>query len=162
AGVSLAELDRDLLDTGVLHERDGAFVVQAQEAVPGVRHAVHPVERDELHAEHVGEELDLRFHVGGADREVMQSVDVVHLFLQWLALGYALDRVAGRSFSLAHAPQHLSGLRSRWQSRRLVATRVHRVSALESFRLETREWLAENCPSAARGAGQIPWGSSKV
>jgi len=36
------------------------------------------------------------------------------------------------------------------------------VDALESFRRETREWLAENCPKGARGPGQIPWGSTRV
>jgi acyl-CoA dehydrogenase len=30
------------------------------------------------------------------------------------------------------------------------------------FRAETRAWLSSNCPSGARGPGQIPWGSSKV
>jgi len=36
------------------------------------------------------------------------------------------------------------------------------MSAIESFRQETREWLAENCPMGARGPGQIPWGSTRV
>ena len=30
------------------------------------------------------------------------------------------------------------------------------------FRLETRDWLATQCPEGARGPGQIPWGSSKI
>lgn len=33
---------------------------------------------------------------------------------------------------------------------------------LEAFRLQTREWLAENCPAGARGPGFIPWGSQKM
>jgi alkylation response protein AidB-like acyl-CoA dehydrogenase len=36
------------------------------------------------------------------------------------------------------------------------------MNAIESFRQETREWLAENCPPGARGPGQIPWGSTRV
>lgn len=36
------------------------------------------------------------------------------------------------------------------------------MSEIDSFRTETRAWLEENCPSGARGPGQIPWGSSKV
>ncbi len=36
------------------------------------------------------------------------------------------------------------------------------MSAIESFRQETREWLAENCPAGARGPGQIPWGSTRM
>lgn len=33
---------------------------------------------------------------------------------------------------------------------------------LEAFRLETRAWLAENCPPGARGAGEISNGSTKI
>jgi alkylation response protein AidB-like acyl-CoA dehydrogenase len=33
---------------------------------------------------------------------------------------------------------------------------------LQSFREETRAWLAENCPPGARGPGPIPNGSSKI
>ena len=36
------------------------------------------------------------------------------------------------------------------------------MSDLDQFRQTTRQWLADNCPAGARGAGQIPWGSSKV
>lgn len=36
------------------------------------------------------------------------------------------------------------------------------MSAIETFREETREWLAENCPAGARGPGQIPWGAMRV
>jgi len=36
------------------------------------------------------------------------------------------------------------------------------VDAIESFRRETRQWLAEHCPAGARGPGQIPWGSTRV
>lgn len=33
---------------------------------------------------------------------------------------------------------------------------------LETFRLETRAWLAENCPAGARGPGEISNGSTKI
>lgn len=36
------------------------------------------------------------------------------------------------------------------------------MSNLDSFRRDTRTWLAENCPPAAKGPGQIPIGSSKI
>jgi alkylation response protein AidB-like acyl-CoA dehydrogenase len=36
------------------------------------------------------------------------------------------------------------------------------VTQTEAFRSATREWLEHNCPPGARGAGQIPWGSSKI
>jgi len=36
------------------------------------------------------------------------------------------------------------------------------MSTLETFRRDTREWLASNCPPGARGPGQIAWGSTKV
>lgn len=36
------------------------------------------------------------------------------------------------------------------------------MDAVDSFRRETRRWLAENCPAGARGPGQIPWGSTRV
>jgi hypothetical protein len=32
---------------------------------------MHPVQRDELHAQHVGEVFDLRFHVGSGDCDVV-------------------------------------------------------------------------------------------
>jgi alkylation response protein AidB-like acyl-CoA dehydrogenase len=34
--------------------------------------------------------------------------------------------------------------------------------SLEEFRLETRDWLAENCPPGARGPGPISNGSTKI
>jgi alkylation response protein AidB-like acyl-CoA dehydrogenase len=36
------------------------------------------------------------------------------------------------------------------------------MSQTEEFRVETRAWLAENCPAGARGAGQVPTGSTKI
>jgi len=36
------------------------------------------------------------------------------------------------------------------------------MSDLETFRLETREWLAKNCPPGARGPGEISNGSTKI
>ena len=36
------------------------------------------------------------------------------------------------------------------------------TESLEKFRLDTRDWLAANCPQSARGPGYIPLGSSKV
>lgn len=61
-----------------LHEGDRRAVTQAQEAVHGVRHAVHPVERDQLHAHDLGKELDLRLDVPGCDREMMDAVRKTH------------------------------------------------------------------------------------
>ena len=34
--------------------------------------------------------------------------------------------------------------------------------SLETFRLETRNWLADNCPPGARGPGEISIGSTKI
>lgn len=36
------------------------------------------------------------------------------------------------------------------------------TETLQNFRIETRDWLEQNCPAGARGAGEIPWGSSKL
>ena len=36
------------------------------------------------------------------------------------------------------------------------------MTAIDEFRSETREWLAENCPSGARGPGPVPTGSTKL
>jgi len=36
------------------------------------------------------------------------------------------------------------------------------VAPLDDFRREVRDWLAANCPPAARGPGQIPTGSTKI
>ncbi len=36
------------------------------------------------------------------------------------------------------------------------------MTSMDSFRHDTRAWLAANCPPGARGAGQTPWGSSKI
>lgn len=36
------------------------------------------------------------------------------------------------------------------------------MTDLQSFRLDARKWLAENCPPGVRGAGFIPWGSQKL
>ncbi len=36
------------------------------------------------------------------------------------------------------------------------------MTELETFREETRAWLAEHCPPGARGPGEIPSGSTKV
>lgn len=35
-------------------------------------------------------------------------------------------------------------------------------AALNQFRIDTRQWLEDNCPPGARGHGQIPWGSRSV
>ena len=76
--VADAQLGLRVADLLVEHECDRRRVVQAHEAMPGARHAMHPIERDEFHAEHVGEERDLRFHVAGRDGEVMQTVGAGH------------------------------------------------------------------------------------
>uniref|UniRef100_A0A6J7PP16 Unannotated protein n=1 Tax=freshwater metagenome TaxID=449393 RepID=A0A6J7PP16_9ZZZZ len=60
----------------VLDERDVALGAQLDEAVKGVGHTVHPVERFQLAPEHVGEKLNLHLDVGGADGEVMNAVRV--------------------------------------------------------------------------------------
>ena len=49
----------------------------AQEAVPGVFGAVHPIERNQFHAELVGEEFDLRLDIACADHEVMEPFNLV-------------------------------------------------------------------------------------
>jgi acyl-CoA dehydrogenase len=36
------------------------------------------------------------------------------------------------------------------------------MSNVETFRAETRAWLAENCPPRARGPGYIPIGSTRI
>ena len=36
------------------------------------------------------------------------------------------------------------------------------MAPLDDFRREVRDWLAANCPPAARGPGQIPTGSTKI
>ncbi|MBV1904932.1 MAG: acyl-CoA dehydrogenase family protein [Pseudomonadales bacterium] len=36
------------------------------------------------------------------------------------------------------------------------------MDKLEEFRIETRQWLAENCPQSVRKPGFIPWGSQKM
>ena len=36
------------------------------------------------------------------------------------------------------------------------------MAALDDFREETRAWLDQNCPSGARGAGEIPAGGTKL
>ena len=36
------------------------------------------------------------------------------------------------------------------------------MNRLEEFRQDTRAWLEANCPSGARGPGQIAWGSRRV
>ena len=33
---------------------------------------------------------------------------------------------------------------------------------IEEFRLQSRDWLAENCPDGVRSPGFIPWGSHKI
>jgi hypothetical protein len=63
-----AHLHFDALDLWVADKGDGAFIVQAQKSVPGVFHTVHPVQRLQFHAELVGKELDLAFHVGSTQR----------------------------------------------------------------------------------------------
>ena len=36
------------------------------------------------------------------------------------------------------------------------------MAAIDDFRADTRTWLAQNCPPGARGAGEIPSGSTKI
>ena len=56
-----------------------AVVLAFEEGVDAAGHAVHREDRDERHAEHVGEELELALHVGRAERDVMDASGfVVH------------------------------------------------------------------------------------
>ena len=50
------------------------MLVEFEEAVEIAVGAVHPVQRLELGAEHVGEEIDLRLHVAGIESEVVYAV----------------------------------------------------------------------------------------
>ena len=46
-----------------------------------------------------------------------------------------------------------------------MASTDHTTAAaaeLEEFRLETRAWLAANCPPGARGPGPVSNGSTKI
>ena len=36
------------------------------------------------------------------------------------------------------------------------------MSQIEGFREETRIWLEKNCPTGAKGVGQVPTGSTKI
>ena len=45
--------------------------------MPSVFHTVHPVQGLQFHAKLVGKELDLAFHVGSAQREVVQAFNFV-------------------------------------------------------------------------------------
>ena len=36
------------------------------------------------------------------------------------------------------------------------------MSEAAEFRADTRAWLKENCPTGARGPGNVPWGSRKI
>ena len=36
------------------------------------------------------------------------------------------------------------------------------VQTMQEFRLESRQWLHDNCPESIRKPGFIPWGSSKI
>ena len=68
--------DRRVGVVGVLLECDVTGGAELDESVEGVGHAVHPVERFQLGAEHVGEELDLGLDVARGDGEVMDAVRV--------------------------------------------------------------------------------------
>ncbi len=36
------------------------------------------------------------------------------------------------------------------------------MAAIDDFRADARDWLAQNCPPGARGPGQVPTGSTKI
>ena len=78
AGVGLAEGRRNGFHVRVADKGDRALIVQSQEAVPGVFNAMHPIQRDQFHAELVGKKCDLSLHIGGTNGEVMESVNFVH------------------------------------------------------------------------------------
>src|SRR5258708_4537262 len=63
---------------GMLHESDRRAVAHLEEAVEGVVDPMHPVERDQLHPDDLGEVLDLLLDVLGADCEMMYSVGQTH------------------------------------------------------------------------------------
>ncbi len=48
-------------------------MIELEEAVAHAVGAVHPIERLELGAEHIGEELDLLLHVLGVEREMVNA-----------------------------------------------------------------------------------------
>ena len=61
-----------------MDEGDGAFIVQTQKAMPGIRHPVHPLQRNQFHTQLLREEFDLGFHVRRCNGQVMQSANFVH------------------------------------------------------------------------------------
>ncbi len=68
----------NLGDIGMLHEGDRRAVAHLEEAMESVLDPVHPVERDQLHPDDLGEVLDLLLDVLGADCEMMYSVGQTH------------------------------------------------------------------------------------
>jgi hypothetical protein len=73
-----AHLRFDLANLRILHERNRRAVAELEKAVEGVLHAMHPVQRLELHANDLGVELDLRLNVLGANCQMMDSVGQTH------------------------------------------------------------------------------------
>ena len=86
--VGLAKGRRNGLHIRIADKGDRALIVQSQKAVPGVFNAMHPLQRDQFHTEFVGKKCDLSFHIGGANGEVMESVNFVH---RDVPLGYWLE-----------------------------------------------------------------------
>jgi hypothetical protein len=79
-----------------------------QKAVKGLLHAVHPVECDQFHPDHLAVELDLSLDVLGADRDVMNSVGQAHfnalLQLKRKRANSAFLLISGRGVSAKPRP----------------------------------------------------------
>jgi hypothetical protein len=68
----------DFTNLRSLDERDRGTVPHFDKTVKGIFHSVHPIERDEFHATHLREEIDLLFDVLRANSEVMNTVWQTH------------------------------------------------------------------------------------
>ena len=49
-------------------------VAQLDKAVIGILHAMHPVQRNQLHTDDLGEKLNLLLHVLGTNRQMMHAI----------------------------------------------------------------------------------------
>jgi len=65
-------------DRGHVHESQGAAVIQPQKCVHRALDAMHPIQRDQLHADDVGEEFDLSLQIAGTESDVVTTVRLLH------------------------------------------------------------------------------------
>ena len=79
AGVGCSGHGRDLGNVGIAHKRDRTLVIKTQKAMPRVLDAVHPIEGLQFHAEAVSEERNLFLDIGGADCQMMQAFNFIHV-----------------------------------------------------------------------------------